>query len=473
MKIECASFDVVVLGAGLAGLRAAWAALEHDPGLRLVVVSSCPGPGGSSFFNINARLGMQVCGEAGEIEELTGEALALAAPGFADPGLVHILAEESRDRYLDLENLGIEFLRDARGRVKRFPACFSPRSRRAVMLVDPPGTYARFRAKVAALGGEFMSGLLAREILVSNGQAPATARGVLLQSAENPDRLLAIKAKAVVAALGGPAPLFHYNQAGRGVPGYGLGLLARTGANLVNPGYMQFMWAEVDTRKFWPIHRVFTPGMRIIVPGQGPGRLPEELGALAEARAGHCPYGHGLADGALDLCLAGMRGHGGAVVVQDSNGDIRRVAPMAHAGNGGALIDAQGRTTVPDLYACGECAGGMHGANRVGGAMITGTQVFGRRAGKAAALRAAGQSETGGREFRDSAGQAARQAREDMGERSRLLQNLARVLQDTVMREDGMRPASAWVCERGAQARDWMSRLALDSAAALLDRACD
>jgi L-aspartate oxidase len=58
---------------------------------------------------------------------------------------------------------------------------------------------------------------------------------------------------------------------------------------------------------------------------------------------------------------------------------------MAHAGNGGALIDEHGGTGVPGLFACGECATGMHGANRIGGAMASATQVFGKRAGEAAA----------------------------------------------------------------------------------------
>lgn len=62
---------------------------------------------------------------------------------------------------------------------------------------------------------------------------------------------------------------------------------------------------------------------------------------------------------------------------------------MAHAGNGGAVIDAHGQTSVAGLFACGECATGMHGANRIGGAMVLATQVFGHRAGVAAARMAA------------------------------------------------------------------------------------
>jgi fumarate reductase (CoM/CoB) subunit A len=68
--------------------------------------------------------------------------------------------------------------------------------------------------------------------------------------------------------------------------------------------------------------------------------------------------------------------------------DIRttpmEVAPTAHHIMGGLRITKEGRTTLPGLFACGEVAGGVHGANRLGGNALAETQVFGRRAGEAA-----------------------------------------------------------------------------------------
>jgi succinate dehydrogenase/fumarate reductase flavoprotein subunit len=61
-----------------------------------------------------------------------------------------------------------------------------------------------------------------------------------------------------------------------------------------------------------------------------------------------------------------------------------RLAPAAHFFMGGARIDAWGRTSVSGLYAAGEVAGGVHGANRMGGNALTETLVFGARAGWAA-----------------------------------------------------------------------------------------
>jgi succinate dehydrogenase/fumarate reductase flavoprotein subunit len=64
------------------------------------------------------------------------------------------------------------------------------------------------------------------------------------------------------------------------------------------------------------------------------------------------------------------------------------IACFAHAINGGVKIDSQGESTVRALYAAGEVAGGPHGADRLGGNMLVTCQVFGARAGKAAARRA-------------------------------------------------------------------------------------
>ncbi len=61
------------------------------------------------------------------------------------------------------------------------------------------------------------------------------------------------------------------------------------------------------------------------------------------------------------------------------------VRNTAHAVNGGVVIDPRGASTLPGLYAAGEVAAGPHGADRLGGGMVTNCQVLGARAGQAAA----------------------------------------------------------------------------------------
>ena len=70
----------------------------------------------------------------------------------------------------------------------------------------------------------------------------------------------------------------------------------------------------------------------------------------------------------------------------DIKNEPMEVAPTAHHCMGGLFIDVNGKSTIEGLYACGEVSGGVHGANRLGGNALAETQVFGKRAGKAASI---------------------------------------------------------------------------------------
>jgi len=72
-------------------------------------------------------------------------------------------------------------------------------------------------------------------------------------------------------------------------------------------------------------------------------------------------------------------------------GDLVEIAPAAQHFMGGVKIDGKAETTVKNLFACGECAGGAHGANRPGGNSLLEGQVFGKIAGENAA-RSAGKT---------------------------------------------------------------------------------
>src|SRR5262249_2811949 len=70
----------------------------------------------------------------------------------------------------------------------------------------------------------------------------------------------------------------------------------------------------------------------------------------------------------------------------DISKDPMEVAPTAHYSMGGIVVDPETHATdVPGLFAAGECAAGLHGANRLGGNSLSDIVVFGRRAGVAAA----------------------------------------------------------------------------------------
>ena len=73
----------------------------------------------------------------------------------------------------------------------------------------------------------------------------------------------------------------------------------------------------------------------------------------------------------------------------DISKEPMEVGPTAHYVMGGVIVDAESQeTTVPGLFACGEVASGLHGANRLGGNSLSDLIVFGKRAGEFAAKRA-------------------------------------------------------------------------------------
>ncbi len=379
---------LLVIGAGLAGLRAALAARRTAPDLPLILACPRPGPSGSSFANRNNALGMQAP-DPGDLS-FDAEVLALAAPGFADPGLAALLRQEAAARLAELAAWGLDFDRGPDGALARVPGCFSA-APRAVVFRDLGRAFERLRAEALAAGVEFRQGLEARLLLLEQGRAA----GALFRAADGSAQ--AVLARAVVLAAGGPAPLFARRMDGPGNTGLSYGLLDAAGARLENSGFLQFFWNDARSGRFVSPAAVLGPGSVLHGPDQD---LRLDAGhpalALVPSRAGHCPAGYGLDDAALDELLLAQRGPDGTVRLTTALGQEFRLECCAHAGNGGAVVDRHGQTSVAGLFACGECATGMHGANRLGGGMVLASQVFGARAGAGAARWAAGRDEPGG-----------------------------------------------------------------------------
>ena len=375
--MELLKTDILILGAGLAGLRTALSASTSAPSKCVTIVSSSTKPNGSSFANRNNCLGMQVCIEDADRAQFLSETEKMAAPGTFDASLARIMAQESLPRFEDLVRLGFRFRANENGDWIRYPACFSPSSRRALVFDDLPHS---FRCFQRALDVPSISQVRATVLGLLQPCRGGPVSGALLHDASRRE-IVAIQADAVIMCLGGPASLFRHHVCGPGTSGYSYALLDSAGATLENLSYLQIMWYRLDTLGSFPLQHLAKPGVAI---GKARAALPGDLAELTPSRATHCPFAFGFPDNRLDRFVAGYL-HSDESVEVVSDGETFRIAPMAHAGNGGALVDLHGRTSVPNLYACGECATGMHGANRIGGGMVLATQVFGHRAGAHAA----------------------------------------------------------------------------------------
>lgn len=394
--------DILVLGSGLAGLRAAWAAREGAPHLRVTVACLKGVPSGSSFANRNNALGVQLLDTEPRQSAFCREAMALGRPGFVSAQLVEILAQESRDRVREMEALNLRFRRNPDGSLARFPGCGS-HDPRAAIFDDLAHAFNQYKSKTESCGVEFSIGIDILGIVRDTG----AARGAWGWDAGN-GVFTAIRARAVILALGGPAPLFARHQAGGANPGLSLGLLADAEVKTANEPFLQFMWGREDASFLNPAS-LLAPGHGLRLPDGSRLDAGDLFGpALPELRAlrlAHCPAFHHRPQAALDrLLLHGLHRDGFArVETLNSAGrvDMIKAGLFAHAGNGGAEVDEHGQTSLPGLFAIGECATGMHGTNRLGGAMVLATQVFGRRAGQAAARHATGADLMGAARFRD------------------------------------------------------------------------
>ena len=140
---------------------------------------------------------------------------------------------------------------------------FFPKSRRAYIFTDLAQAHAAFMRRLKSLGCAFAQGLAPAAILRDPTRASQPVAGVLFMPVKH-GQPLAISAKAVVVALGGPAGLFARAMSGPASPGYSYGLMGQAGVKLINTGFIQFMWTKQPEGGFWQPAEAVADGWKII-----------------------------------------------------------------------------------------------------------------------------------------------------------------------------------------------------------------
>ena len=393
--------DVLVVGAGIAGTQAALAAAQA--GVRVALASAGGTFSGSSFFAGTWGLGLIAPDGENDVDDLA-DAICEVGRGVADPALARVLAAGAGPAVARLQALGCELQEAGNAGERDFIPCFDRKHRSWHGL----GRESYRAAMGAALAAAGVALLPHRELLdlVSNSfqdGEKCVAGAVLYDSDSN--ELQVVRAKAVVLATGGVGGLYSRTLTMPDVLGTAQAVALRHGARLVNPEFIQIMpGLTAPVRDVVFNERTFRYASVEGLDGRFTGKLLDE-------RAGHGPFTASLADRAVDLAVVAA-GDAGAQVgyhlperlpefmqtyfdwFRASFGrdpaDGVRIAPYAHASNGGIRIDAAAATGVSGLYACGECTGGMHGADRIGGLSSANGLVFGHIAGTSAAAWASG-----------------------------------------------------------------------------------
>lgn len=408
--------DVLVVGGGGAALRAAIEAQRAGARVSLAVkgqlgMSGFRGAGATASGTATDRHSFWPITASGEALEGALDDILQLGLGMADPSLARIIVEETPPSRRVLERLGVLFQPRLPVKSGGDDSCEpQPFRRTGVYLISPTLAVAVRCTDCQLHEHTMITGLLLRD------GACVGAVGVDEQSGE----VTAFRTGAVILGTGGAVQLFKHNVHPPCVTGDGYAVGYRAGAELMNLEYMQiflgtpfptinnvtnWVWAE-KPRVYNALGEEFLE--RYLPPGAS---LAE---AMAQA-AQHSPFstrdplsrfinvalmkeviaGRGSAhDGIyMDLTAPGVRVPEERDIWLRYRGiDVRRqpieVVVYAMCFHGGLRIDGQAQTSVPQLYAVGECAAGPYGADRHFGNMMSSSQVFGARAGRHAARAA-------------------------------------------------------------------------------------
>ncbi len=395
---------VVIVGAGLAGL---FTALKLAP-FPVTVVSAGPlGEGGSSVW---AQGGIAAAVSEGDSPEEHAADTIKAGAGIVDAGMALLMAREARDRIEDLLRYGVPFDKDLEGQLDL--AREAAHSRRRILHVkgDTAG-----RAIMAALmqaarntpSIQVLEGFRATDLILDDSGAIAGVELMATAGSVASERLQ-LPASAVVLATGGAGQLFAVTTNPRESRGEGIAIAARAGASIADAEFVQFHpTALAIGRDPAPLATEALRGEGALLINARGERFMRKLhedaelgprdvvarGVYREVMSGRGAFldcrklGESFSDRfptVFALCEA---------AAIDPRREPIPIAPAAHYHMGGILTDADGRTTVEGLWACGEVAStGVHGANRLASNSLLEAVVFGARVARDVAGSGAGQS---------------------------------------------------------------------------------
>lgn len=399
--------DVLIVGAGGAGLAAALSA--SATGASVLVVNKGPQPEASTT-NVAGGVSAVISTASGDSRRQHFADTITAGQFLNDQRLVHLMVEEVGGALEGLQRLGCQFDLDDEGNVRQLSRGGHSFPRLCVRHGDRGGREI-LRTMVRKLRGGPVRILnlvhLHRLLLGGSGVNGAVALDVATGEP------LLLEARAVVLATGGSARLYPMSSLPAGINGDGYILGLDAGAELVDmemvqfhPGGMCLPGVYQGISGSEPSHYAAMGGRLLNAEGERfMERYDPRLESATRDVVSRSEYleiraGRGGPRGGVYLDLEGLAPEARTRVKETNprlydsclkaglditRGDRVEMAPTLHYLMGGIRIGEDGATAVPGLYACGEVAGGIHGANRIAGNALADLLVFGCRAGVGAA----------------------------------------------------------------------------------------
>ena len=404
------STDVLVVGAGGAGMYAALAAARAGAGV-ILADKNMIGRGGATVMaqmTVAAALAEQ---EPDTWEDHLADTLA-AGRGLCDESLAEVLCRAAPERMREMDDWGVGWAR-SNGHISQVMA--PGHGRRRCCYVDflntGPAVAGTLRKRVGRTGGiRALSNVAITDLVVKDGSVRGALALALGDGAE-----IGIEAGATVIATGGLTKLYARSSASNNMAGEGYALALRAGAALVDMEFVQFfpighlaprlvgmdpiMW---DPFRYKLGGRLLNGAMEEFIDrygGEDSGRYTATRDLATYAICREVDAGRGSPSGGAWLSFTHLpetelRDAFGPVIDRllrngiDLTREAVEVAPIAHYHMGGVKVDIRMRSTVAGLYAAGEAVGGAAGANRLSGNAISEALVFGEIAGREAATYA-------------------------------------------------------------------------------------